>query len=116
MGTVVLVAAQALVGVIHAAFGLWLFSASPTIYSAYTVAFGVFTLVFAWGLWQKRRWGWIGTVAVAAFVIVTDILTLLDLPSVPGIPRFAGAGEIPYSLLVIGYIARKQIKNRRKRV
>ncbi len=74
------------------------------VYSVYTVLFSLFTLSFAYALWLKKRVGWVGTVAVAVFVIVADSLTLLDLPSVPGIPKFAGFGEITYSLVVLLYL------------
>ena len=33
-----------------------------------------------------------------------DSLTLLDLPSIPGIPKFAGFTEIIYSVLIVGYL------------
>jgi hypothetical protein len=118
LGIAVLVAAQLLIGAIHIFFGAWLLSAlsmtpfasvlgtqtGPDIYSLYTILFGVLTLVFAALIWQQKRSGWIGTVAVAIFVIVADSLTLLNLPSVPGIPKVAGAGEISYSLIALAYL------------
>lgn len=120
LGVLVLVGAQLLVGVIHVAFGFWLLSAQDAatnttlnqglIYSVYTVLFGLLTVVFAVGLWLQRSWGWWGTVAVAVFVIVADSLTLLDLPSIPGIPKFAGFGEITYSVLVLFYLLEPQIR------
>jgi hypothetical protein len=55
-------------------------------------------------IWQGKRVGWIGTIAVSFFVIVADLLTLLDLPSIPGIPKSAGAIEIIYSTIVIAYL------------
>ncbi len=119
-----MVAAQLLVGFIHIAFGVWMIvaphtvafagllgtSAGPDIYAVYTVTFSVLTLAFAWAIWIKKRWGWIGTVAVALFVIFADSLTLLDLPSVPGIPKFAGFGEIAYSLFVLLYLTQSHIR------
>jgi hypothetical protein len=126
IGIVVLVAAQLLVGFIHIVFGLWLLSSprivpfvgilgsssGPDIYSVYTILFGLLTLIFASGLWLQKSWGWIGTVTVAVFVIVADSLTLLNLPSVPGIPKFAGYGEITYSAIVVAYLL--QAHNRAK--
>ncbi len=109
LGVTALVGAQVLVGFIHVIFGFWLLSVAPDVYSVYTVVFSLFTLVFAVGLWLQRSWGWVGTVAVAAFVIVADSLVLLDLPSVPGIPKFAGYGEIPYSILVLTYLIQRHV-------
>jgi hypothetical protein len=128
IGIVVLVAAQLLVGFIHLVFGLWLLSspriepfvgilgssAGPDIYSFYTVLFAVFTVIFAAGLWMQKRWGWVGTVAVAVFVIVADSLTLLNLPSVPGIPKFAGYGEITYSVVATAFLLQAQVRAKYK--
>src|SRR4030065_2041829 len=61
LGIVSLIAAQVLVGFIHVVFGFWLLTApritpfvgntgassSADIYSAYTIVFGFFTLLFA---------------------------------------------------------------------
>ena len=122
LGIAVLVVVQALIGLIHAAFGFWLLASStsrvagitsfgPYIYSIYTVIFGFLTLFLAVGLWQRKRWSWIGTTAVLTFVIFADSLTLLNLPSIPGIPKFAGYGEISYSILIILYLMQTHIKN-----
>jgi len=118
IGIVALTAVQLLVGFIHAGFGLWLL-AYPSIdasgvFSLYTFVFGVLTLIFAVGLWLEKPWGWVGTVAVALFVIAADSLALLNLPSVPGIPKLAGAGEIPYSLIVVGYLTQTRIRKKNK--
>jgi len=121
LGIVALVGIQLLVGFIHVLFGFWLLSAPRTslfstgsfasdIYSFYTIVFGIVTLVFAAGLWMEKRWGWLGTVTVALFVIAADSLTLLDLPSVPGIPKFAGYGEITYSVVVLLYLVQSHIR------
>ena len=126
LGVVFLIAAQILVGFIHVIFGFWLLTsplgasevgvfgslASSDIYSIYTIIFGVLTLLFAFVLWSQKRWGWIGTVTVLVFVIVADSLTLLDLPSIPGIPKFAGYGEITYSVLVILYLLQKHVRTK----
>lgn len=119
LGIVTLVTAQSIIGFIHVVSGFWLllavntgslFSSSGMIYSVYTIMFGLLTIVFAAGLWLKANWGWIGTFAVALFVIIADSLTLLNLPSVPGIPKFAGVGEISYSLIVIVYSLQRHIR------
>ena len=126
LGIVFLIAAQVLVGFIHIVFGFWLLTAlwihssvdiiglssAAGIYSVYTIVFGFLTLLFAVLLWLQKRWGWVGTLAVLVFVIVADSLTLLDLPSVPGIPKFAGYGEITYSVLVILYLFQAHVRTK----
>jgi len=124
LGVAVLVAAQVLIGLVHVVFGFWMLVAprfenlgffsnaylSVDIYSVYTVVFGVLSLVFSVGLWLQMRWGWVGTSVVLVFVVVADSLTLLDLPSVPGIPKFAGYGEITYSIIVLSYLLQSHIR------
>jgi len=121
LGIVVLVSAQVIIGFIHVVFGFWLLSASaaplagiasfgPEVYSVYTVVFSLLTLTFASLLWLQSRWGWLGTMAVSVFVIAADSLTLLNLPSIPGIPKFAGFGEITYSIIVILYLLQSHIE------
>ena len=128
IGIVALVAAQVLIGFVHVVFGFWLLVASRVapfvgvvglssasdIYSIYTVTFGLLTLLFAVPLWLQNRWGWVGTFAVLAFIIAADSLILLDLPSIPGIPKFAGFGEIAYSILVIAYLLQAHIRAKYK--
>ncbi len=124
VGIALIVAAQVLVGFIHIVFGFWLLSsptavpfagilgasAGPDVYSVYTVVFGLLTLGLAIPLWLQKPWSWVGTVAVLAFVTLADSLTLLDLPSIPGIPKAAGFGEITYSIIVILYLSQKNIR------
>ena len=126
LGIVLLITAQVLVGFIHVVLGFWLLTApritpfvgnigassSADIYSVYTTVFGFLTLLFAGLLWLQKRWGWIGTIAVLVFVIVADSLTLLDMPSVPGIPKFACYGEITYSILVISYLVQSRVRTK----
>jgi hypothetical protein len=126
LGILLLVAAQLLIGFIHVAFGFWILTATltsssvgfvglfsaPVIYSVYTIVFSLFTLLFGYLLWLRNRWGWVGTFAVLVFVIVADSLTLLDLPSVPGIPKFAGYGEITYGVLVMIYLLQAHVRTK----
>jgi len=128
LGIVALVASQVLIGFVHVLFGFWLLVASrgapfvsvvgmtsaSGIYSVYTSIFGFLTLLFAVPLWLQKRWGWVGTFAVLVFVVVADSLTLLDLPSIPGIPKFAGFGEITYSILVMVYLLQAHIRAKYK--
>lgn len=121
LGIVVLTVVQFIIGVIHVFSGFLLLSASPSavfvisaqlpeIYSIYTLAFGLLTLIFAYGLWLGKNWGWNGTVAVSTFVLIADTLTLLNLPSIPGIPKLAAVAEIIYSLMVLIYLSQTPAK------
>jgi hypothetical protein len=119
MGLVVLVAAQLFIGAIHVFFGFLLlafenlnFIQATVAYDIYTIIFGSLTVVFAVLIWQGKKTGWVGTVAVSLFVIVADSLTLLNLPSIPGIPKFAGFTEIAYSVLIIVYLCTSQIRKK----
>jgi hypothetical protein len=69
-------------------------------------------VVFAVFIWQGKKLGWVVTVAVSLFVITVDSLTLLNLPSIPGIPKFAGFGEITYSVLVLGYLLQAGVRRK----
>jgi len=125
IGVLAVVISQLLIGLIHLFFGVWMLSAqitpfadpiTPTagqeIYSLYTVVFSLLTIAFAVPMWMQKGWGWVGTIGVALFVIVADTLTLLDLPSVPGIPKFAGFGEIAYSAVIILYLIQRHVRAR----
>ena len=126
VGIAILVGAQLLVGFVHGIFGFWLLiatvtsssagllslSMTPVIYSVYTVVFSFSTLFFAYLLWMQKGMGWIGTFAVLLFVIAADSLTLLDLPSVPGIPKFACYGEITYSVIIMLYLMQAHVRKK----
>jgi hypothetical protein len=119
IGIVILTVVQLIIGVIHGFFGLLLFayenlSFIPTtaVYDLYTFVFGLLTLIFAVFIWQGKKVGWIGTVAVSLFVIVADFLTVLDLPSIPGIPKFPAIAEIAYSLLIVFYMLQDNIREK----
>ena len=121
IGTILLVAAQITIGLTHVFFGVWLvfgelsftvYGGLTLVYSFYTLAFGMATLICTYGIWLGNRWGWLGTVGVCLFVIVADGFTLLNLPSVPGIPKSAGAAEIVYSLAVLLYLFQKQVRSK----
>ncbi len=112
IGIVILVLIQSLIGIIHVLFGFWLLSLSNInyIYSLYTAVFGLLSLFFALGLWNRRSFGWIGTFATLLFVTIADMLTILDLPSIPGIPKVAGAAEIAYSVIVLFYLVQPHVR------
>jgi hypothetical protein len=76
------------------------------------VVFGLLVLVFAVFVWQGKKAGWIGTIAVSLFVIAADTLTVLNLPSIPGIPKSAALTEIAYSILVIIYLSAGHVRKK----
>jgi multidrug transporter EmrE-like cation transporter len=117
LGFFILVSGQLLVGTIHVFFGLLLLTfdassyfPSTVAYDIYTFFFGLLGLVFAGYLWQGRRVGWIGTIGLSLFVIAADSLTLLNLPSIPGIPKFPALAEIGYSVLIISYLSLRHVR------
>ncbi len=68
IGIAALTLLQSLIGIIHAAFGILLLgselaigSQASIVYDIYTIVFGLFTLVFAWHIWQGKKLGWAGT-------------------------------------------------------
>ena len=119
LGIAILTSLQLLIGAIHIFSGALLlafedFSALPAIaaYDIYTIVFGTLTLVFAAYIWRGKKAGWIGTILVSTFVIIADSLTVLDLPSVPGIPKFPAATEIAYSVIVIVYLLQPHVRKK----
>ncbi len=117
LGIVILTAAQLLIGAIHVLFGFLLLGSETILkatvaYDVYTIAFGSLVLVFAVFIWQGKKTGWVGTVAVSIFVSVADALTLLNLPSIPGIPKFAAPTEIIYSIFVVAYLLQTHIRKK----
>lgn len=125
LGIIILTGVQLLIGFIHFIYGFWLLNAPttesfgmldtksiPTVYSIYTIVFGLLTLLFAILLWFQKTAGWAGTFAVLAFVVAVDSLTLLNLSSIPGIPKLAGYGEIPYSIIILLYLLKKSVRKK----
>jgi hypothetical protein len=117
LGLIILIAAQLLIGGIHVFFGLLLllsenlsFLSSSVVYDVYTFFFGLLSLVFAVFLWRGEKVGWVGTVGVSFFVIVADSLTILDMPSIPGIPKLPSYAEIAYCLLVVSYLSLRHVR------
>ena len=116
LGIIVLTVAQLFIGVIHALIGVLLIAFGASIlqateaYNVYALVFGLLILVFAVFIWQGKKAGWIGTIAVSLFVTAADALTVSNLPSIPGIPKFAAPTEIGYSILVIIYLSLPHVK------
>ncbi len=119
VGIVALTAAQFLIGAIHVFSGLWLLTSEiaansqvSIAYDIYTLVFGLLVFLFAGLIWQGKKLGWIGTVSISLFVTVADALTLLNLPSIPGIPKSAGLLEIAYSVLIVCYLFLPHVKRK----
>ena len=81
-------------------------------YDVYTIVFGILAAVFAFFIWNGKKAGRVGTIAVLVFVSVADTLTLLDLPSIPGMPKAPVLAEIAYSLIIILYLSKKSIRKK----
>ena len=123
LGITVLVVVQLIVGIIHVIFGFTLLSGGfsvvsysmiPMMYTFYTLSYGLLTLFFAYLIWLGKRSGWIGTVAVSLFVIIVDILAVLDLSNVLGIPvpKVAAIGEIPFGILILVYLLQYHVRSK----
>ena len=122
LGIAVLVVIQLINGLIHAFSGLALLlehyipmaasSNAPSIFSFYTLTYGILTIIFTYLLWKGKRLGWIGTVAVSLFVIIADTLTIFDLLIFLGIIKTAGIGEIPYCLIIIVYLIQDHVRSK----
>jgi hypothetical protein len=117
-GIVILIGAQILIGIIHTIFGFLLlgsenlFLKATVAYDFYTIAFGLLIFVFAVFIWRGKKIGWSGTIVVSVFVSVADVLTLIGLPSIPGIPKLAAPTEIVYSVFVVFYLLLPHVKNK----
>ncbi|MFC1486078.1 hypothetical protein ACFLRN_00080 [Thermoproteota archaeon] len=123
LGITVLVVVQLIVGIIHVIFGFNLLSGGfsvvsysmiPMMYTFYTLSYGLLTLFFTYLIWLGKRSGWIGTVAVSLFVIIVDILAVLDLSNVLGIPapKVAAIGEIPFGILILVYLLQYHVRSK----
>ncbi len=111
-GIIILVVAQTLIGVMHGFFGLLLLGTGfSTVYSIYTFLYGLLTAIFAYGLWLSKPWGWVGTLGVSGFVIVMDLMTLINMPIISEIPIFAAVIEPLYSFLVVLYLIQPSIRH-----
>ncbi len=120
LGIAAVTALQILIGGIHIFFGFVLlasiqmqvgFLKTPgVVYDIYTITFGFAASIFAFGIWSRKLWGKLGTIVMSLFVTVADLLTLLDLPSVPGIPKSAAFPEILYSVFIIFYLLQARQK------
>ena len=81
-------------------------------YDIYTVIFGILVALFAFFIWHSKKVGWVGTIAISVFVSLADTLTLMDLPSIPGIPKAPALAEIAYSLIIILYLFKRGVRKK----
>jgi hypothetical protein len=119
IGIVILTTAQLLIGGIHVFAGVLLlafedlnFIQATVAYDIYTIVFGILVAVFGFFIWHGKKVGWVGTIAVSLFVSVADTLTLMGLPSIPGIPKAPALAEIAYSLIIILYLSKSGIRKK----
>lgn len=118
LGIIVLTSAQLLIGAIHFLLGALLIAFGASIlqateaYNVYTLIFGLLVVVFTMFIWQGKKAGWLGTIAVSLFVIGADALTVSNLPSIPGIPKLAAPTEIGYSAMVIIYLSLPHVRKK----
>jgi hypothetical protein len=118
IGILVFTVAQLFIGVIHVFFGALLLAFGSSIlqateaYDVYTLVFGLSVMIFAVFIWQGKKEGWIGTIAVSLFITAADTLKVSNLPSIPGIPSFAPPIEIGYSIIVIIYLSLPHVRRK----
>ena len=122
LGIGVLTTIQVINGLIHTFFGSVLVLGTfisvaaslnaPSVFRFYTLIYGILTLLFTCLLCKGKRLGWIGTVAVALFVIIADSLTVLDLLTFLGIIKTAAILEIPYSLVTVLYLIQTHVRTK----
>ncbi len=117
LSILILTGLQLLIGAIHLFSGLLLLAYEPfaalpatAAYDIYTFVFGLLVVVFAFGIWRGREWGWAGTILVSVFVVIADSSTLLDLPLVPGTPKGPALAEIVYSVILVAYLLRGKVR------
>ena len=110
-GVFVLAILQVLGGAVHAIIGLGLIFAvyGKLHYNVYTFLYGVFIIIFAYGLWTGKKSGWLGTIIVSLFVIVVDVSAVLGVSLIAGVPMAAALGEIVYSFVVLLYLFQPRI-------
>jgi hypothetical protein len=112
LGILVLTILQLLNGVIHAAIGgaFFVLGIGVMSYNIYTFFYGVFNLIFLYGLWTGKKIGWIGTILVSIFVIIIDVCVTLGIQLIPGVPQNAAVGEIVISVAILVYLLQPKIR------
>ena len=112
LGILVLTILQLLNGVIHATIGggFFVLGIGVMSYNIYTFFYGVFNLIFLYGLWTGKKIGWIGTILVSIFVIIIDVCVTLGIQLIPGVPQNAAVGEIVISVAILVYLLQPKIR------
>jgi len=112
LGILVLTILQLLNGVIHAAIGgaFFVLGIGVMSYNVYTFFYGVFNLIFLYGLWTGKKIGWIGTILVSIFVIIIDVCVTLGIQLIPGVPKNVAIGEIVISVAILVYLLQPKIR------
>lgn len=111
LSVLVLVIIQFLGGIVHAIIGFGLIYAvsGELVYNIYTLLYGIFSMIFAYGIWTGKKLGWLGTIFVSLFVIVVDVSTVLNVQLIAGVPKSAAFGEILISIIFIAYLLQPKV-------
>ena len=111
LGVLVLVIIQFLGGIVHAIIGFGLIYAvsGELVYNIYTLLYGIFIMIFAYGIWTAKKLGWLGTIFVSLFVIVVDVSTVLNMQLIAGVPKSAAFSEIFISIIFIAYLLQPKV-------
>jgi len=111
LGVLVLVIVQFLGGIVHAIIGFCLIYAvsGVLVYSIYTFLYGIFSMIFAYGLWTGKKSGWLATIILSLFVIVVDVSTVLNVQLIAGVPKSGAFGEILISIIFIAYLLQPKV-------
>lgn len=112
VGILVLTILQFLNGAIHAVIGgaFGVLEIGVMAYNVYTFFYGISNLIFLYGLWTGKKYGWMGTILVSIFVIVIDVCTIIGIQLIPGVPESAALGEIVISLTILVYLIQPKIR------
>ena len=111
LGVLVLVIVQFLGGIVHTIIGFCLIYAVSGVlfYNIYTFLYGIFSMIFVYGLWTGKKSGWLGTIILSLFVIVVDVSTVLNVQLIVGVPKSAAFGEIFISIIFIAYLLQPKV-------
>ena len=111
LGILVLVIVQFLGGIVHNIIGFCLIYAvsGVLVYNIYTFLYGIFSMIFVYGLWTGKKSGWLGTIILSLFVIVVDVSTVLNVQLIAGVPKSAAFGEIFISIIFIEYLLQHKV-------
>jgi hypothetical protein len=122
LGITIIVAIQFIYGIIHTFFGFMSLlgenillpssSSALLIYNYYTLALGIYTVLFTYFLWKEKQIGWIGTVAVGLFVIMVYILVLFEFLKIPRIINLTAIAGIIFNVLILTYLLQNHVRTK----